>query len=82
VNGLSLSVDRQSSYLGATSIKAAFLVMLKVAPMLRSYLAAPNNANNKQLFAGSNYPTPRPGAGPGSSVKSLLAITWSSRAKH
>jgi hypothetical protein len=74
VNALSLSVDRQSSYLGATSIKAAFLVMLKVAPMLRSFLAPPNNANNKQLFAGSNYPTPRPG----SSVRSLLAIPWSS----
>jgi hypothetical protein len=43
VNALSLSVDRQSSYLGATSIKAAFQVMLKVAPMLRSFLAPQNN---------------------------------------
>ena len=74
VNALSLSVDRQSSYLGATSIKAAFLVMLKVAPILRSFLAPPNNANSKQISAGSNYPTPRPG----SSMKSLLAIAWSS----
>ena len=73
VNALSLSVDRQSSYLGATSIKAAFLVMLKVAPILRSFLAPPNGSN-KQLSAGSNYPTPRPG----SSAKSLLAVAWSS----
>ncbi|TVY81258.1 Lactose regulatory protein [Lachnellula suecica] len=72
VNALSLSVDRQSSYLGASSIKAAFLVMLKVAPVLRSFLAPP--ANNKQNNVASNYPTPRPG----SAVKSLSAITWSS----
>lgn len=72
VNALSLSVDRQSSYLGATSIKAAFLVMLKVAPILRSFLAPPSS-NNKQLSA-SNYPTLRPGG----FVKSLPAIAWSS----
>ena len=61
VNALSLSVDRQSSYLGATSIKAAFIVMLKVAPALRSFLAPSNTSNNKQVAFGSNYPTPRPG---------------------
>lgn len=73
VNALSLSVDRQSSYLGATSIKAAFLVMLKVAPILRSFLAPPNGSSNKQLSA-SNYPTPRPA----NASKALLAIAWSS----
>jgi len=73
VNALSLSVDRQSSYLGATSIKAAFLVMLKVAPVLRSFLA-PTNGNNKQLSTISNYPTPRPN-GPS---KTLSPILWSS----
>lgn len=73
VNALSLSVDRQSSYLGATSIKAAFLVMLKVAPVLRSFLA-PTHGNNKQLSAASNYPTPRPSA----PVKTLSPILWSS----
>lgn len=41
VNALSLSVDRQSSYLGASSIKAALMVMLKVQPGLRAALAAP-----------------------------------------
>lgn len=41
VNALSLSVDRQTSYLGASSIKAALMVMLKVQPQLRSALSAP-----------------------------------------
>ncbi|OAA56698.1 fungal specific transcription factor domain-containing protein [Niveomyces insectorum RCEF 264] len=40
VNALSLSVDRQTSYLGASSIKAALMVMLKVQPALRNTLAA------------------------------------------
>jgi hypothetical protein len=73
VNALSLSVDRQTSYLGATSIKAAFLVMLKVAPVLRSFLA-PNNTN-KNAISASNYPTPRPGS---SVQKSHSSILWSS----
>ncbi|KAH8602067.1 fungal-specific transcription factor-like protein [Bisporella sp. PMI_857] len=60
VNGLSLSVDRQSSYLSATSIKAAFIVMLKVAPNLRSFLSSSANNNIKQVPVNSNYPTPRP----------------------
>ncbi|KAL2189800.1 hypothetical protein L209DRAFT_777311 [Thermothelomyces heterothallicus CBS 203.75] len=41
INALSLSVDRQTSYLGASSIKAALMVMLKVQPSLRHTLAAP-----------------------------------------
>lgn len=40
-NALSLSVDRQTSYLGASSIKAALMVMLKVQPQLQSALSAP-----------------------------------------
>ncbi|EDN92543.1 hypothetical protein SS1G_08406 [Sclerotinia sclerotiorum 1980 UF-70] len=55
----------------ATSIKAALLVMLKVAPRLRSLLAP---SNNKHIPASSNYPTP----GPGNSVKELHAVSWSS----
>jgi hypothetical protein len=74
VNGLSLSVDRQSSYLSATSVKAAFIVMLKVAPGLRSYLAATNNGNNKPPNQGSSYPTPQTSI----SGKSLQSIPWSS----
>jgi len=74
VNALSLSVDRQSSYLSATSIKAVFIVMLKVAPGLRSYLALPNGANIKQVNLGTNNPTPQAA----SSAKIQLAIPWSS----
>jgi hypothetical protein len=44
VNALSLSVDRQSSYLGASSIKAALMVMLKVQPSLRNSLTTPLNS--------------------------------------
>jgi hypothetical protein len=72
VNALSLSVDRQSSYLGASSIKAALLVMLKVAPRLRSFLGAPTN-NNRQLLQ-SNQPTPRPGV----VARPQSRIQWSS----
>ncbi|KAL3427327.1 fungal specific transcription factor domain-containing protein [Phlyctema vagabunda] len=60
--------------MGATSVKAAFLVMLKVAPVLRSFLA-PQAPNNKVVVA-SNYPTPRPGSSVPS--RSLTRIVWSS----
>jgi hypothetical protein len=73
VNALSLSVDRQSSYLGASSIKAALLVMLKVAPRLRSVLA-PTNGGQRLFIAPSNHPTPRPGA----IVRQSSRIQWSS----
>jgi hypothetical protein len=73
VNALSLSVDRQSSYLGATSIKAAFLVMLKVAPVLRHYLA-PHSNGNKQLSI-SNYPTPKTGH---AVLRTSPPVAWSS----
>ena len=77
VNALSLSVERQTSYLGATSIKAAFLVMLKVAPVLRSFLTHSNQRESKSSNTqAGNYPTPRPGFN--SSAKNLLAIPWSS----
>lgn len=52
VNALSLSMDRQASYLGASSIKAALMVMLKVQPQLRATLAAPIN----DLERGHHYP--------------------------
>ncbi|KAL2878814.1 hypothetical protein SGCOL_005781 [Colletotrichum sp. CLE4] len=41
VNALSLSVDRQSSYLGASSIKAALMCLMKVQPALRNALSMP-----------------------------------------
>lgn len=56
VNALSLSVDRQASYLGASSIKAALMVMLKVQPTLRGALATPlASAEMSQ-----HYPSIRP----------------------
>jgi hypothetical protein len=72
INALSLSVDRQSSYLGASSIKAALLVMLKVAPRLRSFLGAATN-NNRQLLQ-SNQPAPRPNV----VARPQSRIQWSS----
>ncbi|KAI0132002.1 fungal-specific transcription factor domain-containing protein [Xylariales sp. AK1849] len=64
VNALSLSVDRQASYLGASSIKAALMVMLRVQPRLRGSLTPPLNsvemAHNlpimKQKNTGSKEP--------------------------
>ncbi|KAK4545257.1 hypothetical protein LTR36_003437 [Oleoguttula mirabilis] len=39
VNGLSLSVDKQSSYVGVSSITAALKVIFKTAPMARPFIA-------------------------------------------
>ncbi|KAK4193825.1 lactose regulatory protein LAC9 [Podospora australis] len=55
INALSLSVDRQTSYLGASSIKAALMVMLKVQPGLRNSLATPLNG----VEMSHNYPAIR-----------------------
>ncbi|KAF2083134.1 hypothetical protein K490DRAFT_11732, partial [Saccharata proteae CBS 121410] len=38
VNGLSLSVDRPSSYVGVSSITAALKVIVKIAPIARPYI--------------------------------------------
>lgn len=75
VNALSLSVDRQSSYLGASSIKAALMVMVKVSPRLRSYLMPPT-ADNRRVgqMRHSNMPTSRPHPAPRPSPR----IAWSS----
>ncbi|KAK4215685.1 fungal-specific transcription factor domain-containing protein [Rhypophila decipiens] len=55
INALSLSVDRQTSYLGASSIKAALMVMLKVQPGLRNSLSTPLNS----VEMSHNYPVIR-----------------------
>ncbi|KAK3318585.1 fungal-specific transcription factor domain-containing protein [Apodospora peruviana] len=55
INALSLTVDRQTSYLGASSIKAALMVMLKVQPGLRNSLATPLNS----VEMSHNYPVIR-----------------------
>lgn len=45
VNALSFPADRQASYLGASSIKAALMVMLKVQPGLRNTMTTPPFSN-------------------------------------
>ena len=72
VNALSLSVDRQSSYLGVSSIKAAIRVMLRVAPRLRSFLLSTSGA--RQPGQASSHQTPRSTAAPRHGSR----IRWSS----
>ena len=57
VNGLSLSVDRQSSYVGISSITAALKVIFKTAPWARHVLAQ-NNVETA-LPSRTNSPPPR-----------------------
>ncbi|KUI55118.1 Lactose regulatory protein LAC9 [Cytospora mali] len=70
INALSLSVDRQTSYLGASSIKAALMVMLKVQPQLRSALAAPLSSSEIP----HSFPAPRTRS---SAQKDPQRIPWS-----
>jgi len=70
VNALSLSVDRHASYLGASSIKAALMVMLKVQPGLRSALSTPLNG----VEMTNNYPVIRQKINP---PKETHRIPWS-----
>ena len=56
VNGLSLSVDKQSSYVGASSITAALKVIFKVAPGAR-YLLARTEPSETALPTRSNTPS-------------------------
>ncbi|EJT74972.1 hypothetical protein GGTG_08810 [Gaeumannomyces tritici R3-111a-1] len=70
VNALSLSVDRQASYLGASSIKAALMVMLKVQPALRNTLSAPLNSSEMP----HNYPSVKQKTG---TQKDPQRIPWS-----
>lgn len=70
INALSLSVDRQASYLGASSIKAALMVMLKIQPGLRNSLATPLNS----VEMSHNYPTIRQKP---AQPKDLQRIPWS-----
>jgi hypothetical protein len=71
INALSLSVDRSASYLGASSIKAALMVMLKVQPSLRSTLAAPLSG----VEMSHNFPAVRQKTG--SASKDPQRIPWS-----
>ncbi|KAK4146717.1 fungal-specific transcription factor-like protein [Dichotomopilus funicola] len=76
INALSLSVDRQASYLGASSIKAALMAMLKVQPSLRNTLAAPLS----NVDMSHNFPTTRQKSSSSSSSsapKDTQRIPWS-----
>lgn len=52
INALSLTMDRTTSYLGASSVKAALMVMLKVEPRLRAALASPPKAPGEKTSGG------------------------------
>lgn len=52
INALSLTMDRTTSYLGASSVKAALMVMLKVEPRLRAALASPPKAPGEKPSGG------------------------------
>ncbi|KAL2135896.1 hypothetical protein VTI74DRAFT_6495 [Chaetomium olivicolor] len=71
INALSLSVDRSASYLGASSIKAALMVMLKVQPSLRNTLAAPLSG----VEMSHNFPAVR--HKPSGTQKDPQRIAWS-----
>ncbi|KAF2492397.1 hypothetical protein BU16DRAFT_467868 [Lophium mytilinum] len=67
VNGLSMSVDRLSSYVGISSITAALKVIVKCAPQARPFIA--HSYNDTALPSRSNSPPPEiaeesPGAVP------------------
>ena len=56
VNGLSLSVDKQSSYVGVSSVTAAIKVIFKTAPIARPYIA--QSYTETALPSRSNSPPP------------------------
>lgn len=69
VNGLSLSIDKQSSYVGVSSISAALKVIFKTAPVARPFIAhnhtetaLPSRANSPPLLTWNPDPTYLPPA--------------------
>ena len=57
VNGLSLSVDKQSSYVGISSITAALKVIFKTAPVARPFIA--QGYTETALPSRANTPPPQ-----------------------
>ena len=53
VNGLSMRVDKSSSYLGISSIMAVFRVLVFLDPSCATFLAESRNASEEQSRAGS-----------------------------
>lgn len=56
INGLSMAVDRHSSYVGISSITAALKVIVKIAPIAKPYLA--QSVNETALPSRANSPRP------------------------
>lgn len=56
VNALSLTLDRQASFLGISSIKAALIVMAHIQPQLKASLALHQKNRDRQAFT-NNPPT-------------------------
>jgi hypothetical protein len=57
VNGLSLVLDRQSSYVGVSSVNAALKVIFKVAPVARPFVA--QSYNETAFPSRANTPPPQ-----------------------
>lgn len=57
VNGLSLVLDRQSSYVGVSSVNAALKVIFKVAPIARPFVA--QSYNETAFPSRANTPPPQ-----------------------
>ncbi|KAK5745772.1 hypothetical protein LTR17_001274 [Elasticomyces elasticus] len=60
VNGLSLSMHKQSSYVGIYSVSAALRVILKVAPFVRTHIARTYNETVPPSRSNSPPPSVRP----------------------
>jgi hypothetical protein len=58
VNGLSMSVDKLSSYVGISSITAALKVIVRCAPQARPLLTHNNNQTETALPSRANSPPP------------------------
>jgi hypothetical protein len=76
VNALSLPLDRQASYLGVSSIKAALGAMLQLRPQLRVLLPS-RQANNNANLAKADGVLPR--YRPTQSLTENSGVRWSSK---
>ncbi|CZR40615.1 uncharacterized protein FPRO_10205 [Fusarium proliferatum ET1] len=76
VNALSLPFDRQASYLGISSIRAALAAMLQVRPQLRGLLASRQANINNNIARNEEV---RPCYHPSRTLLECPRIKWSSK---
>ncbi|KAF5575051.1 lactose regulatory [Fusarium subglutinans] len=76
VNALSLPFDRQASYLGISSIRAALAAMLQVRPQLRGLLASRQAGMNNNIARNDEV---RPCYHPSRSLLEHPCIKWNSK---